>query len=63
MEERQNIEEHTFAVDEDENPGVLIIEMEHEKHGYYCDSWGLYWDEVSNKKLEKKLVEDDGSKR
>ena len=59
----RNIDEHTFAVAEDDNPGILIIEMENEKHGYYCDSWGQYWDKVSNKKLEKKLVEDDGSTR
>ena len=43
--------------EEKQSPGILYIEDGTEKHVYYCDSWGQYWDEVSNKRLEKSLVE------
>ncbi len=39
------------------SPGILFIEDEKESYIYYCDSWGQYWDEIPNKKLDNKSVE------
>ena len=44
--------------EESAKPGILYIEDGQDKHVYYCDGWGQYWDEVSNKGLEKSLVEE-----
>ena len=51
-------EDICFVEDQSKQPGILYIEDGNDKHVYYCDSWGQYWDEVSNQKLEKSLVED-----
>ena len=45
-------------VEEPDRSGILYIEDGKDKCVYYCDSWGQYWDEITNKKLEKKFVED-----
>ena len=34
-------------------PGWIVVERENEKSVYYVDTDGQYWDEISNKKLEK----------
>ena len=45
-----------MSVDEEEKPGILLIEDGDDRSIYYCDSWGRYWDEITNKKLSEKLV-------
>ena len=35
----------------------ICIEHGNEKDLYYCDSWGQYWDEITNKTLDKRMVE------
>ena len=59
QEELENRErENIFTVEEEEsNPGILYIEDGSSKEVYYCESWGEYWYEESNKKLDKEKVE------
>ena len=42
LEERAIIEANILAVDNEWRPRILIIEVDSEKHVYYCDSWGQY---------------------
>ena len=50
-------EDICFVEEQSKQPGILYIEDGDDKHVYYCDSWGQYWDEITNKKLDSKLVE------
>ena len=46
-EELADTESEDICLMEEDNakPGILHIEDGNDKHVYYCDSWGQYWDE------------------
>ena len=57
VENRELGEVNVLEKEEKYQPGIMLIEMEKEvSEVYYVASFGNYWDELSNRKLDKEEV-------
>ena len=58
VENRELVEVNFTEKEEKYQPGIMLIEKEEEEveEVYYVDSFGNYWDELSNRKLDKEEV-------